>query len=34
MKELLNWCGEHQHYNSDVTMEKALLLAEELIITP
>ncbi len=25
--------GEHQHYNSDVTVEKALLLAEKLIIT-
>lgn len=41
MLELLNWCGkyqvyglgrwgEHQHYNSDVTVEKALLLAEKI----
>lgn len=41
MKELLDWCeahqvyglgrwGEHQHYNSDVTVEKALQLIEKL----
>lgn len=41
MEELLHWCeeyqvyglgrwGEHQHYNSDATVEKALLLAERL----
>lgn len=39
MRQLLNWCeekkvyglgrwGEHQHYNSDVTVERALKLAE------
>ena len=39
MKKLLTWCkenevyglgrwGEHQHYNSDVTVEKALHLGE------
>lgn len=41
MKELLDWCeahyvyglgrwGEHQHHNSDVTVEKALRLIEKL----
>lgn len=42
MEELLNWCeehqvyglgrwGEHQHYNSDVTVEKALYMEKKLI---
>ncbi len=41
MKELLEWCetkkvyglgrwGEHQHYNSDVTVERAMQLAERM----
>ena len=41
MEELLNWCeehqvyglgrwGEHQHYNSDVTVERALALVRRL----
>ena len=41
MQELLSWCrkkgvyglgrwGEHQHYNSDVVVEKALIMAEML----
>jgi len=42
MKELLDWCktknvyglgrwGEHQHYNSDVTVDLAIKLAEEVV---
>ena len=41
MKKLLEWCcernvyglgrwGEHQHYNSDLTVERALALAEQI----
>ncbi|MCM1537460.1 MAG: FAD-dependent oxidoreductase [bacterium] len=44
MEELLQWCekhgvyglgrwGEHQHYNSDVTVERALALTEKLQMT-
>lgn len=42
MKDLLNWSktkgviglgrwGEHQHYNSDVTVDLAMKLSEELV---